>query len=183
MFSLNCEKYNPVRRYVQFNDIVIDSFDMLSSVDYSQNTKTDTEEYSFGHGSYVDFKSPQQFLTEGDLNITMNIDYRKYRREERKYLKDFIKMNLIKPGRLWAIEDNKILWTYARMGEAAIEALLDGQRNVMIGTMNGKIVYVPVSYTHLGFRTRRTKMRRTTAPSTTRRATDTIRAESEKSPE
>ncbi len=29
------------------------------------------------------------------------------------------------------------------MGEAAIEALLDGQRNVMIGTMNGKIVYVP----------------------------------------
>ena len=34
-----------------------------------------------------------------------------------------------------------------------------------------------------GFRTRRTKMGRTTAPSTTRRATDTIRAESEKSPE
>ena len=33
------------------------------------------------------------------------------------------------------------------------------------------------------FRTRRTKMRRTTAPSTTRRATDTIRAENEKSPE
>lgn len=31
----------------------------------------------------------------------------------------------------------------SRMGEAAIEALLDGQRNVMIGTMNGKIVYVP----------------------------------------
>ena len=28
-------------------------------------------------------------------------------------------------------------------GEAAIEAILDGQRNVMIGTMNGKIVYVP----------------------------------------
>ena len=31
----------------------------------------------------------------------------------------------------------------SRMGEAAIEAILDGQRNVMIGTMNGKIVYVP----------------------------------------
>ena len=33
----------------------------------------------------------------------------------------------------------------SRMGEAAIEAILDGQRNVMIGTMNGKIVYVPFS--------------------------------------
>ena len=31
----------------------------------------------------------------------------------------------------------------SRMGEAAIEAFLDEQRNVMIGTMNGKIVYVP----------------------------------------
>lgn len=31
----------------------------------------------------------------------------------------------------------------SRMGEAAIEALLDGQRNVMIGIENGKIVYVP----------------------------------------
>ena len=31
----------------------------------------------------------------------------------------------------------------SRMGEAAIEALLDGQRNVMIGIQNGKIVYVP----------------------------------------
>ena len=29
------------------------------------------------------------------------------------------------------------------MGEAAIEAILDGQRNVMIGIENGKIVYVP----------------------------------------
>ena len=31
----------------------------------------------------------------------------------------------------------------SRMGEAAIEAILDGQRNVMIGIENGKIVYVP----------------------------------------
>lgn len=31
----------------------------------------------------------------------------------------------------------------SRLGEAAIEAILDGQRNVMIGVDNGKIVYVP----------------------------------------
>lgn len=113
MFSIECENYNPVRRYVQFNDLVIDSFDMISSAEYKQNTKTETEEYSFGHGSYVNFKSSEQFLTEGDLSLTLRIDYRKYRREEKKYLKDFIKINLIKQGRLWAIEDNKILWAYA----------------------------------------------------------------------
>ena len=31
----------------------------------------------------------------------------------------------------------------SRMGEAAIEAFLDEQRNVMIGIQNGKIAYVP----------------------------------------
>lgn len=33
----------------------------------------------------------------------------------------------------------------SRMGESAIEALLEGQRNVMIGVKNGQIVYVPFS--------------------------------------
>ena len=31
------------------------------------------------------------------------------------------------------------------MGYAAIEALLEGQRNVMIGIKNDEIVYVPIS--------------------------------------
>ena len=31
----------------------------------------------------------------------------------------------------------------SRMGEAAIEALMEGQRNVMIGIKNGQMVYVP----------------------------------------
>lgn len=109
----NCENFNPVRQYVQFNDLVFDSTDVISEASYKQSTKTETEEYSYGHGNYVNFKSSQQFLTEGDLSMTINIDYRKYRREERKYLKDFIKLNLIKAGRIWAIEDNKILWAYA----------------------------------------------------------------------
>lgn len=33
----------------------------------------------------------------------------------------------------------------SRMGEAAIEALREGQRNVMIGIQNGQISYVPIS--------------------------------------
>lgn len=33
----------------------------------------------------------------------------------------------------------------SRMGEAAVEALIEGQRNVMMGLSDGKIVYVPFS--------------------------------------
>lgn len=31
----------------------------------------------------------------------------------------------------------------SRMGEAAVNALLEGQRNVMVGVQNGQLVYVP----------------------------------------
>ena len=33
----------------------------------------------------------------------------------------------------------------SRMGDAAIEALMEGQRNVMIGIQNGQITYVPIA--------------------------------------
>ena len=33
----------------------------------------------------------------------------------------------------------------SRLGETAIEALMEGQRNVMVGIKNGEIVYVPFS--------------------------------------
>ena len=33
----------------------------------------------------------------------------------------------------------------SRMGYAAIEALLEGQRNIMIGIKNDEIVYVPIA--------------------------------------
>ena len=33
----------------------------------------------------------------------------------------------------------------SRMGDAAVEALMEGQRNVMIGIQNGEICYVPIA--------------------------------------
>ncbi|MBQ2394117.1 MAG: 6-phosphofructokinase [Alistipes sp.] len=33
----------------------------------------------------------------------------------------------------------------SRMGDAAIEAIMEGQRNVMIGILNGQITYVPIA--------------------------------------
>ena len=33
----------------------------------------------------------------------------------------------------------------SRMGEAAINALLEGQRNIMVGIQNDELVYIPFS--------------------------------------
>ena len=109
----NCFEINPYRRYVQFNDLLIDSADMLVSASYKQDTKTETEEYSFGHGSYYRLPRPQQFLTEAELSLTLHIDYRRVPRENRKFLKSFINLQLLQGGKLWAVEDNRIIWAYA----------------------------------------------------------------------
>lgn len=106
-----CLDVSPYRRYVQFSDLVFDT--ELDSAQYSINTKVETQPYSWGHGSYVPFKEEQLLLSEADVSISATFDYRLYHREDRKFIKDWIKLNMLKPGRLWAIEGNKLIWAWA----------------------------------------------------------------------
>lgn len=110
---MKCYNLNPLKTYVQFNDLVIDSADELSSASLKQDTKTETQEYSYGHGSYVAFHKPQLFLSEGDLSLTLNLNYMRFHHEDRRFIRDYINLNLLKPGRLWAIQDNKLIWAWA----------------------------------------------------------------------
>lgn len=107
-----CE-YNPYREIVQFNNLIVDSSDFLSVGEFSSDTKTPDHEYSFGHGSYVDLKRKQQFVSAQEFDSTLHIYYKNYPLDQRVYLKDYIKKQLIEFGRIWAIEDNKLLWAYA----------------------------------------------------------------------
>lgn len=110
---MECYNLNPLKTYVQFNELVIDSAEVLASASLKQGAKTETQEYSYGHGSYVAFQKPQLFMTEGDLSLTLNINYQQFHHEDKRFIRDFIKLNLLKPGMLWAIEDNKLLWSWA----------------------------------------------------------------------
>lgn len=116
-----CNDYNPIRKYVQFNDWVFDSYDVLEKADYKIGTKTQTHEYSYGHGSYLAAKGKQQFWTEADLGLSIDLDYRLYRKEDRRFIRSYVKQNLDSHGILWAIEDNKIIWAYAYVEEYSDE--------------------------------------------------------------
>lgn len=101
------------RKYVQFNDLVIDNYGMLESADLSGNFKTATTDYSFGHGSYAAFKSKQQFSAEQSLSMSLKLDTRKFSCDQQKYYKEYLFMNIMSPGKLWAIEGEQLLWTNA----------------------------------------------------------------------
>ena len=106
-------EYSPYLKILQFGDLVFDSEDTFESILYSVSTKTDTTEYGWGHGSYLPIKNEYQFLSEGDLSISAVFDYRLYPREQRRFIKDWIKMNILKVGRIWAISDKHLLWANA----------------------------------------------------------------------
>lgn len=109
------------RKYIQFNDLVIDNYDMLKEAELSRSFKTESMSYSFAHGSYVAFKSEQQLSEEMSLSMTLNLDTRKLSCDQKRFYKDFVFINLVKPGKLWAIEGDQLLWTNAyiqNIGEA-----------------------------------------------------------------
>lgn len=101
------------RRYVQFNDLVIDGFEMLGSADLSGSFKTNTSSYSFTHGSYVGFKKPQLLSEEQSLSLTLDFNLKKIDRTYRNTYRDFINSNIVKPGRIWAVQGNQLLWAWA----------------------------------------------------------------------
>lgn len=108
-----CNDFNPIRKYVQFNDWVFDSYDTVRKGELKVGTKTKTHEYGFGHGSYLAAKQETQFLTEADLSLSIDIDYGLYRKEDRKYVLNHINNNILKVGKLWAIQDDKLMWAHA----------------------------------------------------------------------
>lgn len=108
-----CKIEYPQKRYVQFNELVLDDYDVLQNATLNGGFKTETQEYSFGNGSYVVFKCPQQFSKEQTLSLTIKEDYKKFSNENRKFFKDFLFMNILKPGKLWALEGGRLIWTNA----------------------------------------------------------------------
>lgn len=107
-----CDSFFPVRKYVQLNDLVIDNYDMLKTADLSGGFKYHSTEYSFGHGSYTNFRSEQAFSKEQQVSLTLKLDYRKLSREQRTHYLDWLHYNITRHGKIWAIEGDTLLWAY-----------------------------------------------------------------------
>lgn len=101
------------KRYLQFNDLVFDGYDMISDYNADISFKSDTQPYSFGHGSYAPLKNPYLLVREASVSMTISLKLRKIPCEDRAYYVRFAEEELSKPGRLWAIKNNEIVWAYA----------------------------------------------------------------------
>lgn len=101
------------KRLLQINDLVIDSYDMVDSLNFSVTTKVQTTSYNFGNGSYVPIQTNGSLdVEEQQVSLTIQVDAKKIRCSERPLYKGYILENLLKPGKIWALEGTRILWAY-----------------------------------------------------------------------
>lgn len=101
------------RRYLQFNELVLDSYDMLSESPHAVEFKGDSQEYSFGHGSYRPLKSRYVFAREQSVSLSIRLEMKKLPCDKRPFYKQFAVRETTKAGRLWALVNNEVLWAHA----------------------------------------------------------------------
>lgn len=112
------------RRYVQFNDLVFDEADMISDADGDLSFKGSSTEFSYGHGSYRPFKTTYLYVRERTVSLTITLHMRKMPCEFRRYYSQFVIEELSKPGKLWSVKNNELLWA-----NAAVESISENYSN------------------------------------------------------
>ena len=101
------------KRYLQFNDLVFDGYDMLSDYSEPANIKGSGTAYSYGHGSYMPYRDDYLFVSERAVNMTITLKLKKLPCEHRAHYARYAQQELMKPGKLWAIKNNEIIWANA----------------------------------------------------------------------
>lgn len=113
------------RKYLQFNDLVIDNYEMLLSASHTADFKGEEDEYSFGHGSYAPYKG--LFVKAQNISLSITLSMKKLPCEYRPFYKQFVIKEITTPGKLWAVENNTLVWAYARI--TSISEDLDVQKD------------------------------------------------------
>lgn len=101
------------RRYIQFNDLVFDGYDMISDFDSEVSFKGSSTEYSYGHGSYRPFKRNYLFVEEREVSMTITLRLEKIPCDQREFYNRFVTEELAKPGKLWSIKNGTLMWAIA----------------------------------------------------------------------
>ncbi len=102
---------NYTRGYVQFNNLVF--ADMVKDSDGSVSFKGDSQAYSYGHGAYRPFKSNYNYADAQSVSMTIILSMKRLPCEYRPFYPRFVRSELSRPGKLWAVEGNELLWTNA----------------------------------------------------------------------
>lgn len=99
------------RRYLQFNELVFDSYEV--NIDYAVSFRSATVPYAYGSGSLPSVRKGTQLVGEQSLSLTIRQSTKDVPCDQYYLYKQYILTNITKPGRIWAVEGKNVLWAYA----------------------------------------------------------------------
>lgn len=123
---------NIKRKYTQFNDLVFDDYDRTT--DYSATFRVETSPRVYSSGDIPLLRSGTQHVDAQSLSLVVKINIKSLVCDERVLVKQYILTNLNKPGRLWAVEGDEILWAWAVVED--MEEITDSDLNYIQLTLN-----------------------------------------------
>lgn len=106
-----CDMRNLKRKYLQFNNLVFDEYSV--DVDYSSTFRTGVTPYTYINGALPSTVQGTQLVDPQQLALTLRLSAKNVPCNEYHLYRDYILTNILKPGRLWAVEGRKVLWAYA----------------------------------------------------------------------
>ena len=101
------------KKYIQFNDFVFGLYDIVNGDDEPIQYKGSSTAYSYTHGSYRPLKNSYLYVSEKQVNMTITLNTKKLPCEQRLHYVKFFEQELGRPGRLWAIKNNELIWAFA----------------------------------------------------------------------
>lgn len=103
------------RRFIQYNDIVFEGTKSInSSPSETITTKYSSSEYLLRNGSYVYTMDDQVLIKEDKISLELSIPTYDWNMEHVQAHQDFIKDNLLRRGKLWAIDTGgQLIWCNA----------------------------------------------------------------------
>lgn len=118
---------NYERQYIQYNDLVFDEYDMVDDDSQSASFKEFSSEYGFTHGSYSPYKTRGGLLKAASVSMTLKFSMKKLPCEHRPFYLRHIKSQLDIQGKLWAVENNTMIWAYAHLSNFDMQKV--GRKN------------------------------------------------------
>lgn len=109
------------RKYVQFNDLVLDMFETVNETSVSVGFKTNSQPYSYRHGSYLPLKTPYALASEQSISLTLRFSLKRLPCDMRQFYHSFVIEQLTTAGKLWAVQGEELVWAYAVISSFAEE--------------------------------------------------------------
>lgn len=105
------------RHYIQYNDLVFEGYDMIEEDDSTVSFKDNPSAYTFRHGSYSPQKTRGMLAEARSVSMTLTFNLKRIPCQYRDYYMRYVLGQLSEQGKLWAVQNNSLVWAYAYLKE------------------------------------------------------------------